>query len=170
MDSVRPEYLNERINGFIIHCIVVKESEMSFSTAVFVALLFALIIAYLWRIRKSYDFFLRLNIPGPPPTFFFGNFLEVIRTGRLSATINQWTKKYGSVFGYFEGHTPILVISDPDILQVVFVSSFSKCHSHRNSPFSNPQAKNVHLFNAVGPRWKRQRLVLNPTFSSTKLQ
>ncbi|CAF4062971.1 unnamed protein product [Rotaria sordida] len=32
------------------------------------------------------------------------------------------------------------------------------------------QAKDAHLFNAVGLRWKRQRFVLNPTFSSLKLK
>lgn len=143
---------------------------MSFFTAFLVALFLFVFIAYLWQIRKSYEFFRRRNIPGPSPTFFFGNFLEVIRTRRLSTTIRQWTKKYGQVFGYFEGHTPILVLSDPDILQDVFVRSFSKFHSHRDSPFSNPQAKDVHLFNAVGPRWKRQRFVLNPTFSFNKLK
>lgn len=143
---------------------------MSFLTVLLVALFFIIFIAYLWQIRKSYEFFRCRNIPGPQPTFFFGNFLEVIQSNRLSSSIHQWTKKYGSVFGYFEGHTPVLVISDPDVLQDVFVRSFSKFHSHRDSPFSNPQAKDVNLFNAAGPRWKRQRFVLNPTFSSTKLK
>ena len=35
---------------------------------------------------------------------------------------------------------------------------------------SNPHAKEVSIFSAVGLRWKRQRFVLNPTFSSLKLK
>ncbi|CAF1646851.1 unnamed protein product, partial [Didymodactylos carnosus] len=143
---------------------------MSFLTATLVTLLFVVVIAYIWRIRKAYDFFIRLGIPGPTPTFFFGNLSDVIKAKRISAAIQQWTEKYGHIFGYFEGHTPILVISDPDILQDLFVKSFSKFHSRRESPFASQHAKDAHLFNAVGLRWKRQRFVLNPTFSSLKLK
>ena len=62
------------------------------------------------------------------------------------------------------------MISDPDVLQDVFVKSFSKFHSRRESPFADEQAKTVSLFNAIAHRWKRQRFVLNPTFSSVKLK
>jgi cytochrome P450 len=147
-----------------------KVINMLFLTGIFVALLFVVIIAYLWHIQKAYDFFIRLNIPGPPPMLFFGNFLEIIKTKGPSLAIKKWTDKYGHIFGYFEGHTPILVISNPDILQDVFIKSFSNFHSRRESPFVNPHAKEVSVFSAVGFRWKRQRFVLNPTFSSLKLK
>jgi cytochrome P450 len=139
-------------------------------TGILVALLCVVVNAYLWHIRKAYDFFIRLNIPGPPPLLFFGNFLEILKTRGPSIAVKQWTEKYGHIFGYFEGHTPILVVSDPDVLQDVFVKSFSKFHSRRESPFVNRHAKSVGLFNAAGLRWKRQRFVLNPTFSSLKLK
>jgi cytochrome P450 len=143
---------------------------MSFLTGILIALLFIVVVVYLWHIRKVYDFFLRLNIPGPPPTFFFGNFLEIRKTRGASIAIKQWSDKYGHIFGYFEGRTPILVVSDPDVLQDVFVKSFSKFHSRRVSPIVDQQSKEVSLFNAIGLRWKRQRFVLNPTFSSVKLK
>ena len=145
-------------------------TKMSFVTCALAALLFVAVVAYLRHIRKAYDFFTRLGIPGPPPTLLFGNFLEITRTRGPSIALQQWTKKYGPVFGYFEGHTPVLVISDPNILQDVFVKSFSKFHSRRESPFADQKAKDVSLFNAVGLRWKRQRFVINPTFSSVKLK
>ncbi|CAF1089703.1 unnamed protein product, partial [Rotaria sordida] len=112
----------------------------------------------------------RLGIPGPPPRFFFGNFLDIIKTTRLSLKIQEWTKQYGEIFGYFEGHTPILVISDPDILQDIFIKSFSNFHSRREFAFDEPYAKNAHLFITKGLRWKRQRSIMNPTFSSLKLK
>ena len=143
---------------------------MFFLTGILIALLIIVVLAYLWHIRKVYDFFIRLNIPGPPPMLFFGNFLEITKTRGTSIAIKQWGDKYGHIFGYFEGHTPILVVSDPDVLQDVFVKSFSKFHSRRANPIVNQQAKEVSLFNAIGLRWKRQRFVLNPTFSSAKLK
>jgi cytochrome P450 len=139
-------------------------------TSILVALLCIIVVAYLWHIRKVYDFFIRLNIPGPPPILFFGNFLEILKKRGSSLAIKQWTDKYGHIFGYFEGHTPVLVVSDPDVLQDVFIKSFSKFHYRRPSPFADQQSKDVSLFNAVGLRWKRQRFVLNPTFSSAKLK
>ncbi|UJR30560.1 hypothetical protein I4U23_018089 [Adineta vaga] len=139
-------------------------------TSVLLTVLLITIVAYLWHVRKAYDYFTKLNIPGPPPTLFFGNFLDVIKSRRLSLNIYQWTKKYGRIFGYYEGHTPILVISDPDVLQDVFIKSFSNFHSRRLFPLADPNAKGVNMITALGVRWKRQRFVINPTFSSAKLK
>ena len=143
---------------------------MLFLTSILLSLFLGLIIVYLLYIRSSYEFFKKLNIPGPPPIFFFGNFLDIIKTGRLSVLIKQWTNKYGRIFGYFEGHTPILVISDPDILQDIFIKSFSNFHSRRLFPLADKNSKSVNMFFASGLRWKRQRSVINPTFSSAKLK
>jgi cytochrome P450 len=88
----------------------------------------------------------------------------------MSISIKQWTEKYGRIFGYFEGHTPILVVSDPDILQDIFIKSFSNFHSRRTLPLEDRHAKDVSIFSAPGLRWKRQRFVINPTFSSAKLK
>lgn len=147
-----------------------KVTKMSFFTGALVALLIVAVVAYLRHIRKAYDFFTRLGIPGPPPTLFFGNFLKIIRTRVPSIALQEWTSKYGPVFCYFEGHTPILVISEPDVLQDVFVKSFSKFHSRRESLVNDQKAKDCNLFDAVGLRWKRQRFVINPAFSSVKLK
>ncbi|CAF1457709.1 unnamed protein product [Rotaria sordida] len=139
-------------------------------TGILVGILLILIVSYGWHVHRAYSFFTRLNIPGPPPRFFFGNLLEIFETKRFSLKVQEWTKKYGRIFGYFEGHTPILVISDPDILQDVFIKSFSSFPSRRDFPFEDRHAKHVHLFAANGVRWKRQRFVINPTFSSLKLK
>ncbi|CAF3787146.1 unnamed protein product [Rotaria sordida] len=88
----------------------------------------------------------------------------------MSLCLKEWTKKYGRIFGYFEGHTPILIVSDPNILQDIFIKSFSNFHSRREYTFDEPHGKEGHLFTTQGLRWKRQRFVINPTFSSVKLK
>lgn len=143
---------------------------MLFLTGVLISILVILIVSYIRVIRKDYQFFERLNIPGPKPIFFFGSFLDIAKTKRISISIKQWTEKYGRIFGYYEGHTPILVISDPDLLQEIFIKSFSNFHSRRALPLEHVNAKDVHIFSAPGLRWKRQRFVINPTFSSAKLK
>ena len=139
-------------------------------TGILGTLVIVLLAAYLWYVRSAFNFFTRLNIPGPRPTFIFGNFLDIIKSRRLSLTLHEWTRKYGRVFGFFEGTTPILVVSDPDILQEVFIKSFSNFHSRRAFPLEERHTKQVHVFSATGYRWKRQRFVINPTFSSVKLK
>jgi thromboxane-A synthase len=143
---------------------------MLFLTGILISILSVVIVAYLWHIRQIYSFFKRLNIPGPTHTLFFGNFSDLVKTKRLSISIKQWTEKYGRIFGYFEGHTPILVISDPDVLQDVLIKSFSNFHSRRGFPLEDRHARDIHIFSAPGLRWKRQRFVINPTFSSAKLK
>ncbi|CAF2898042.1 unnamed protein product [Rotaria sp. Silwood2] len=138
-------------------------------TSILIAI-FIVLVVYLWHIHRTYSYFIRLGIPGPPTTFFFGNFVDFFKTKRMSICIKEWTKKYGPVFGYFEGHTPILVVSDPNILQDMFIKAFSNFHSHREYPFEEPNKKECYLFTAKGLRWKRQRFVINPTFSSAKLK
>ena len=103
-------------------------------TGILFSLLLVIIAAYLWHIKPAYEFFTKLNIPGPAPTLFFGNFLDVIKSRRLSLTVHQWAEKYGRIFGYFEGHTPILVVSDPDIstrciYQIIFKFSLTSSFS-----------------------------------------
>ena len=139
-------------------------------TVMLLAVLAILLTIYIRIIQRSYEFFKRFNIPGPSPTFFLGNFLDIGKIKRQSVAIHQWTEKYGRIFGYFEGHTPILVISDPDILQEIFIKSFSNFHSRRTFPLENRHEKEMHVFSAIGLRWKRQRYVINPTFSSAKLK
>lgn len=143
---------------------------MLLATSLLITVLFILIVTYLWYIQQAYTFFKKLNISGPKPVLLVGNFLDVIKSKRLSLTVRDWTKKYGRVFGYFEGHTPVLVVSDPDIIQNVFIKSFSNFHSRRTFPLQDPRSKDVHLFSATGLRWKRQRFIINPIFSSAKLK
>ena len=38
--------------------------------------------------------------------------------------MKAWTKKYGKTYGYYEGHLPIIVTSDTDIIQDVFIKQF----------------------------------------------
>ena len=131
----------------------------------------SLLVVYLLHIRRCYDFFKQLGINGPSPTFLLGNLADFARTKRISVTIQNWTRQFGRVYGYFEGHTPILVVSDPDILNNIFIKHFSKFHSRRQFPLEDRRTtKGVHLFSATGDEWRRQRAIINPTFSPLKIK
>ncbi|UJR08418.1 hypothetical protein I4U23_012688 [Adineta vaga] len=130
-----------------------------------------IVMIYLVHIYRCYFFFKRLGIDGPPPTFFLGNVADFAMTKRISISIQNWTKQFGRIYGYFEGHTPVLVVSDPDILDKIFLKHFSKFHSRRQFPLEDRSTRNgVHLFSATGNEWRRQRSIINPTFSPLKIK
>ncbi|CAF3507050.1 unnamed protein product [Rotaria sp. Silwood1] len=130
-----------------------------------------LLALYLVHIHRCYSFFKHLGINGPQPIFLLGNIIDFVRTKRISACIQNWTNQFGQIYGYFEGHTPILVVSNPDILHDIFIKHFSKFHSRRQFPLEDRRTtKGVHLFSATGNQWRRQRAIINPTFSSLKMR
>lgn len=50
--------------------------------------------------------------------------------GQFHATV-EWSQKYGRVFGFFEGYTPVLSISDPDILSQILGKDASNFMSRK---------------------------------------
>jgi cytochrome P450 family 3 subfamily A len=63
------------------------------------------------------------------------------------------------------------VVSDVDFLQEVYIKQFSSFHSHFLSNIFRIETNGkISLFLANGAKWRRQRHVINPTFSSAKLK
>ena len=130
-----------------------------------------LIAAYLWNLKSRYDFFKQRGLPGPPPTFLFGHYLTFWSTRAYSRELQKWTKQYGPIYGVYEGSRPMYVVSDVDFLEEVYIKQFSSFHS-RGIPFvmKSGGGRKASLFGANGSGWRRQRHVINPTFSTAKLK
>jgi cytochrome P450 len=130
-----------------------------------------LIIVYIWIFNNRYDYFKRHGIPGPPHRFFFGHYKVLWSAKSFSKQLQQWTREYGSIYGLFAGTQPMYIVSDVDFLQEVYIKQFSSFHSRRLPIVLRLQTGHkVHLFGASGARWRRQRHVISPTFSSAKLK
>lgn len=85
--------------------------------------------------------------------------------------MREWTQKYGKTYGYFEGHLPVLVTSDLDIIQEVYIKQYSNFSAKKRRLISpNDDHPSLNLINSTGLRWKRMRNIMNPTFSSAKLR
>lgn len=137
---------------------------------IFVGLLIILLSIYIRSIQKSYDYFKIRGIPGPPPKFFFGHFFASDENS-FSRRLEKWTKTYGAIYGIFEGTRPVFIVSDPNFLEDVYQKQFAIFHSrHMSFVVRLPNDNRVHLFAAVGERWRRQRHIINPTFSNAKLK
>jgi cytochrome P450 len=142
-----------------------------FLTITLITVVVCLVAVYLWTINNSYNYFKRHGIPGPPHRFFFGHFKILWSTKSLSKQLQQWTRQYGPIYGLFAGTRPMYIVSDVDFLQEVYIKQFSSFHSRAASRILRVEKDgNIHLFRASGERWRRQRHVINPTFSSAKLK
>ena len=72
----------------------------------------------------------------------------------------------------FLGHRPMLITSDLEMIQEVFIKQFNAFPSRKRFPLTEPENseyKNLLETNLPG-RWKRMRLLMNPTFSSAKIR
>jgi cytochrome P450 len=125
----------------------------------------------LWNLKSRYDYFKRHGLPGPPPVFLFGHYLTFWSTHTYSRQLEKWTKQYGSIYGLFHGSCPMYVVSDVDFIQEIYIKQFASFHSRR-LPFLVKQSSGhkPHLLAAQGATWRRQRHVINPTFSTAKLK
>ena len=114
-----------------------------------ISILCLLVLIYFYKIKKIYETFQHMGIPGPTPKLFFGNVIDLFTHNRhSSACLADWTKKFGKIYGYFMGHTPIISISDPDMLQEIFITKFSYFHSRRPLPLQQHDLR--HLLASTG--------------------
>nr|UOU03267.1 cytochrome P450 3045C6-1 [Brachionus rubens] len=128
-------------------------------------------VVYLGKIWYAYRFFNKRGLKGPQPEFFYGNYREIRKNRNYSEVIRDWTKKYGKTYGYFEGHQPVLVTSDLDIIQQVFIKQTSNFNARKKPVLAQKENDpGSHLLQSIKGKWKRMRMIMNPTFSSAKLR
>ncbi len=140
-------------------------------TIILFGVLTSLFFYYFFTLKSHYEYFVRQNIPGPRPKFFFGNYLSMWSTPSFNQQIQKWTGQYGPIYGIFEGTRPIYVVSDVDFLQEVYIKQFSIFHFRHNNILTRMFKTNAtSLFTANGNQWRRQRHVINPTFTTAKLK
>ncbi|KAL1764808.1 cytochrome P450 3A31, partial [Sigmodon hispidus] len=139
-------------------------SVLSLETWVFLAI--SLVLLYRFGTQK-HDVFKKQGIPGPKPLPFVGTLLNYYK-GIWRFDI-ECRKKYGKIWGLFEGRTPLFTITDTEMIKNVLVK---ECYSvFTNRPDFGPvgvMSKAVSI--AKDEEWKRIRALLSPTFTSGKLK
>ncbi|CAG5132500.1 unnamed protein product [Candidula unifasciata] len=119
------------------------------------------------HLEQHFSQFTRLGVPGPQPSLVLGNLRELRTKGQFQA-VQEWTAKYGRIFGFFEGYTPVMVVGDPEVLRNVLVKD--SANFMKRKPFPLAPRKSLGLFLENGHQWKRSRSLLTPAFSTGKLK
>ncbi|KAI4882000.1 hypothetical protein NFI96_023569 [Prochilodus magdalenae] len=113
------------------------------------------------------SFFRKLGVPGPNPLPLFGNMLEY-RKG-FHAFDMECFRKYGRIWGIFDGRTPVLCVLDKTIIRSVLVKECYSLFTNRRDFGLNGPLYDA-LFVTTDEDWKRIRTVLSPSFTSGRLK
>ncbi|KAH0505366.1 Cytochrome P450 3A13 [Microtus ochrogaster] len=81
----------------------------------------------------------------------------------------QCHKKYGKMWGFYEGRNPLLAITDPDMIKTVLVKECYSTFTNRRT-FGPVGIMKKAISVAENEEWKRIRALLSPTFTSGKLK
>uniref|UniRef100_UPI00398E8197 cytochrome P450 3A30-like n=1 Tax=Pristiophorus japonicus TaxID=55135 RepID=UPI00398E8197 len=130
-------------------------------------LLLTFLVLLAWYSVLPYGFFKRLGVPGPRPLPFIGSFLEY-RKGLFNFDTECY-KKYGKIWGFYEGRQPMLAIMDTELIKIIFIKEFYTLFTNRWDFGLNGSLKDS-IFLVPDERWKRIRSVLSPAFTSGRLK
>ncbi|XP_069103359.1 cytochrome P450 3A28-like isoform X2 [Argopecten irradians] len=82
----------------------------------------------------------------------------------------EFRKKYGNVYGFFEGFRPSIVVNDPEMTKEILVKHFDKFHVR---PIYNPftyYPDHLNLFLTSGSLWKHQRSIVASAFNRASME
>ncbi|XP_036028240.1 cytochrome P450 3A13-like [Onychomys torridus] len=138
----------------------------NFSTETWALLATVLVLLYLYG-TSSHGLFKKIGIPGPKPLPFVGTMLNYRRGMWKYDT--ECHKKYGDMWGLYDGLLPVLVITQPDMIKKVLVKEFYSIFTNRIL-LGPPGFMKKGIVRSKNEEWKRIRSLLTPTFSSGKLK
>ncbi|XP_066496518.1 cytochrome P450 3A9-like [Tiliqua scincoides] len=137
-----------------------------FSTETYIFLFAFLALLMLYGVWP-YGVFKKLGIPGPTPLPFIGTALGY-RKGVMTFD-QECFKKYGRLWGIYDGRQPAIFVTDVDIIKAVLVKECYSVFTNRRSFGPTGRLKSA-ISIAEDDQWKRIRTVLSPTFTSGKLK
>ena len=134
-----------------------------------------LIVTALYLLDKYlHGYWSRRNVFQLDQSFLFGNWGSLVASGKNQGAywgILYEKFKEKKFFGINMFYSPILILTDTELIQEVLIKNFSSFHDR---PMFIEAAKKFplvgNLFNLRGQKWRDLRVKLSPTFTSGKLK
>ncbi|KAL0023003.1 hypothetical protein WJX79_005828 [Trebouxia sp. C0005] len=119
-----------------------------------------------WRYR---------HVPGPRPSWLGGSLDKLNVPFDSHIVINKWARQYGPLFKIFVGHTPVIIVTDPDLVKQIGTKSFMKFHN-RPQPImrfhhgNQTELEETGMLFAKHKFWAGIRATCEPLFHSRMLR
>lgn len=147
---------------------ITQQTFNLWDASIIFSVVIALSLLICWYGTSGFSVLKRLNVPGPKPLTFVGNFFDVRKYGSIHLMMSDYVKQYGKIFAVSLGRKPSLVVADPEMLKTILVKEFSSFHNRMIPLPPPPMSSNV--FSARDETWKRIRHILTPSFSARKMK
>ncbi|XP_058800198.1 cytochrome P450 6a2-like [Phymastichus coffea] len=152
--------------------------DMESIRVVFISSLFwfaaSIVVIYIYLKNVVYGVWNRKNVPHDHPSIPFGNVPLSFFMGET--THGELVKKSYHKYKNFRFHgiyilcEPVLVINDPELIQLVLVKNFTQFYNRGVLSDAEKDPLSAHLARLEDEKWKRLRSKLSPTFTSGKLK
>ncbi|XP_054715661.1 cytochrome P450 3A11-like [Uloborus diversus] len=143
--------------------------EAAFSGS-FITLLIGLITLLLlyWYTTRNHDYWRKRKIPFVKPLPIIGTLLDSFYKPLHVIEIERY-RKYGQIYGQFDGSGPGITIGDPRLLKNIMVKDFPTFSSRGRGKTGDPIVDKMLVF-LNGADWKRIRTIITPTFTTGKIK
>lgn len=131
------------------------------------AVFFTALFLFYRYLTKNYNYWDKQNVPFVKPRMILGSFSFFRKP--LHETELELYKKYGRIYGRFDGSTAVLSVAEPELLKRILLKHFNVFPNHRDLRFNDPLMDNT-LFALEGEAWRRVRNTVSPAFTGSKLK
>ncbi|CAG7731625.1 unnamed protein product, partial [Allacma fusca] len=117
--------------------------------------------------RWHYGVLESMEVPVVPPTFLFGSLPDLHRRVTHDEDMKHF-KKYGPIYGVYEGRQPVLYVCDPELIKRITVDDFGYFKDRRQIDFGDEYFNEIFDFLKY-EKWKIVRQQLLSAFTPAKL-
>ncbi|XP_047002867.1 cytochrome P450 4C1-like [Schistocerca americana] len=121
------------------------------------------VAAWLWATRR------RTSIPGPPTLPLLGNALSFYKMPVLVGRLTELHSRYGDIFRLYLGPKLLIVLTQPEDVQKVQVTSKPQVRDPHAAQFLRT-FMGEGLLCVNGDKWKRHRKKIEPAFHTEELE
>jgi len=118
---------------------------------------------------KNFNTFSNQGIPGPKPIPFIGTMWGMWKQNMMTVG-RENVKKYGNMYGSFEGTQPTLHVNDTEIIKSIFIKDFDHFINRRKFDMGGTKIFRYMLTSLEDQPWKDVRSAVSPTFTSGKIK
>ncbi|XP_034827797.1 cytochrome P450 6B5-like [Maniola hyperantus] len=132
-----------------------------------------IICALQYLLTKNHDHWKKRKVPHLKPSLLFGNYKETILLKKHQSLVaHEICKQFPNepYIGTFYGTSPALIIQDPDLIKLVFVTDFYYFSGREVSDYSHKEPITNNIFFTGGDKWKILRQNSTPLYSAAKIK